>query len=65
VSPFQGEPDANRHQFTRIEFGLTVFGYVFHRIIDKAENLDDREVVILSFTLVTASSRRNGNRKNS
>ena len=41
MASFEGEQDANRHHFTRIQAGLAMFGYVFHHIIDITKNLDD------------------------
>ncbi len=41
IAAFEGKQDADGHQFAGIQFGLTVFGHVFHLIIDKAKNLQD------------------------
>jgi hypothetical protein len=41
MASFQCEEQANRHQLTWIQFGLTMLGYLFHLVIDKTKNLDD------------------------
>lgn len=39
MASFEGEQDANRHQFAWIQFGLTVLRHGSHPIINKAKNL--------------------------
>jgi hypothetical protein len=41
MASLESKQDANRHQFARIELGLTVLGHGSHPIIDKAKNLYD------------------------
>jgi hypothetical protein len=41
VTTLQGEEQANRHEFTRIQARLRMLGQGRHRVIDKAEHLDN------------------------